>query len=95
MIEVDLSRGHEIVLTSLVRDILVQLFYQVFKLSLILNQSADLVGASLYGILQLHVLLIDNLLALLTLDDFLSSKLRLQHSRIDSLRHCNGLSWLA
>lgn len=44
-------------------DRLVEFLDKIFELTLVLNQTTDLKGASLECILQLNVLLVDNLLA--------------------------------
>ena len=66
-------------------DWLVEFLDKIFELTLVLNQTTDLKGASLECILQLNVLLVDNLLASLWLDDFLACVLYLNHARVNSL----------
>ena len=63
----------------------VQLLDEVLKLPLVLNETAYLVRAPLYGLLQLKVLLEDHFLALLALDHLLASVLELEHARVNGL----------
>ena len=55
----------------------VQFFDQVFELSFVLYQPANLICASLKSFFELVIFLIDNLLTLLGLENFLTSILEL------------------
>ena len=76
-----------------VGDTLIKLLNEVFKLTLVFDKTAYLVRAALHGLLQLNVLLEYDLLALLTLNDFLPGVLQLEHARVDRLCGNRVLGW--
>ena len=68
-------------------DALIQFFNQVFELTFVLNQPADLICASLQSFLELIIFGEDDLLALLAFVDLLPSILEFKHTRVNCLGH--------